>query len=162
MKLYEIDRAIEELTSSFDPETGEALFDEAAFEALALQREQAIEDLALSVKNYTAEAKAIREEAAALSERARRAEKSAESAKRYLAYVLNGEKYSSPRASVSWRRSTSVKPEADFVSWAMDNRDDLLRYKDPEPNLTDIKRALDSGEEIPFVHLETKTSAVIK
>lgn len=162
MKLYEIDRAIEELTSSFDPETGEALFDEAAFEALALQREQAIEDLALSVKNYTAEAKAIREEAAALTERARRAEKSAESAKRYLAYVLNGEKYSSPRASVSWRRSSSVKPDDGFIDWAKANRDDLLRYKDPEPNLTDIKRALDSGEDIPFVHLETKTSAVIR
>ena len=42
-----------------------------------------------------------------------------------------------------------------FTSWAEANgRDDLLTYKQPEPNKSAIKDAIQAGEEIPFAHIE--------
>ena len=71
MNIYLINRQIEELLEEVDPETGEALFDPALLNELMMEREAATEDLALGYQNLTAEASAIRGEAAALTERAR-------------------------------------------------------------------------------------------
>ena len=64
MNIYLINRQIEELLEEVDPETGEALFDPALLNELMMERENATEDLALGYKNLTAEASAIRGEAA--------------------------------------------------------------------------------------------------
>lgn len=90
MNIYLINRQIEELLEEVDPETGEALFDPALLNELMMERENATEDLALGYKNLTAEAAAIRGEAAALTERARKVEKMAENAKKYLTAILDG------------------------------------------------------------------------
>ena len=163
MKLYEIDSAIEKLIAeSIDEETGELLIDPEKLEELQMQREAKIESLALYYKNLTAEAKAIREEEVALAARRKTVENVAERAKNYLEFALKGEKFKTPRVAVSYRKSTQVELETDFVEWAQVHEPDLLRYKDPEPDKTAISNALKAGKEIGKAWLVENTSMQIK
>ena len=70
MKLYEIDRSIQEILDnmSVDAETGEVTLDEEGLAALQLAREQKLEGVALCIKNLSAEAEAIRNEEKALAD----------------------------------------------------------------------------------------------
>lgn len=102
--LYDIDNRILDLT---DKETGEIL-DEQAFEALQMERNEKIENIALWVKNLTSEAEALKAEEKAFYERRKSAENKAESLKRYLDSALNGQKFSTTKVAISYRKSTSV------------------------------------------------------
>ena len=151
MTLYEIDQKIMEL---IDPETGE-LLDVDAFDALQMERTKKIENVALWAKNLAAEAAAIKGEVETLTARKNAAERRVESLKAYLAYALNGEKFSTPRCVVSFRRTKSCVPSSGFVEWAHShNRDDLLVYKQPEPSKTAIKAALEAGQDVPAEMVE--------
>ena len=86
MKLYEIDSALEALV---DPETGE-LLDYEQFSRLQMEREAKIENTALYVKNLEAEAKAIKEEEARLSERRKAMENKAKRLREYIGFALDG------------------------------------------------------------------------
>ena len=151
MTLYEIDQKIMEL---IDPETGE-LLDVDAFDALQMERAQKIENVALWAKNLAAEAAAIKGEIETLTARKNAAERRVERLKSYLAYALNGEKFSTPRCAVSFRHTKSCVPSDGFVEWAQaHNRDDLLTYKPPEPSKAAIKAALESGQDVPAKMVE--------
>lgn len=100
MTIFEIDQRITELV---DPDTGE-LLDLDAFLELQMEREQKIESMALWVKELSATAAAIKSEIDSLADRKRAAERRCESLKRYLAYILQGEKFSTPRCAVSFRK----------------------------------------------------------
>ena len=79
MNLYDIDRQIQELIENcVDPETGELTIDTAALDALQMEREAKIENLACYVKNLTADAKKIKAEEEALAQRRKAAENKAE------------------------------------------------------------------------------------
>lgn len=162
MKIYEIENAISDLLARVDEETGEILFDPAQLEALQMERDGKIENLALAWKNLTAEAKAIKAEEESLAKRRKAAENAAERAKSYLEFVLNGEQFKSPKVAVRYRKSESVEPAPGFIDWALANDDSLIRYKEPEADRTAIKKAMKDGKEIPFVTLVTKTSMTIK
>lgn len=163
MTIYEIDREIENLLfNAVDDETGEVLVDTDLLESLQMAKDQKIENLALAVKNLTAEAKAIKAEEDALAKRRKSAESSAERAKRYLEYVLSGEKYKSAKVAVSYRKSESVKFDPDFINWAILSAPDLLRTKDPEPDKVKIKEELKRGTVIPHAELVENNSIQIK
>lgn len=158
MTLYEIDARLAEL---IDPETGE-LLDVEAFDALQMERSEKIENVALWAKNLAAEAAAIKGEIEALTERKNAAERRVERLKAYLAYALNGEKFSTPRCAVSFRKTKSCVPSDGFVEWAQEHeRDDLLTYKLPEPSKTAIKAALEAGQDVPAKMVE-KLSVGVK
>lgn len=158
MKLYEIDEAI---TNLIDPETGE-ITDFDAFEALQMSREDKLEGLALWYKDLVAEAKAIKEEVQNLTARQRVAEKKAESVKSFLQFALQGEKLKTARVAVSYRKSSKVTVDPEFVKWAMDNDDSLLSYKEPTPSLTAIKEAINSGREVLHAEITESQSMSIK
>lgn len=162
MTIYEIDQTIMNLLGQVDEETGEALFDVEQLEALQMERDRKIENLALAYKNLIAEAKAIKAEEEALSKRRKVTENEAERAKNYLEFVLNGETYKSAKAAVSYRRSESVEIQPDFVEWAYHNNPSLLRMREPDADKTAIKAALKNGEEIPYAVLVPKQSMTIK
>lgn len=162
MTIYEIDQEILSLLSQVDEETGECLFEPEQLEALQMERERKVENLALAYKNLTAEAKAIREEEAALAKRRKVSENEAERCRKYLEYVLNGEAYTSPKVAVSYRRTKSVEVTPDFCQWAYLHNQSLLRMHDPEPDKTAIKKALEAGGEIPYAALTEKKSIQIK
>ena len=115
MSIYEIEQSIIGL---IDPETGE-IMDFEALEALNMERDEKIENVALWIKNLNAEAKAIREEERNLAERRKYAENKAESLKRYLELNLHGEKFTTAKVAISWKASEAVDVSPEFVEWAI-------------------------------------------
>lgn len=159
MKLYEIDRAIDELAN---PETGE-ISDYEAFENLAMQREAKIEGMALAVKNFSAEADAIAAEIKSLQERKKTAENKAKSLKAYLLTILNGEKFSTGKVAVSYRKSKAVQIDEGFIDWARESfHEDLLTWSEPEPSKTAIKEWLAKGHSCECARMIENTSIQIK
>ena len=147
MTLYEINNAITEvLEGAIDPETGEILNEDlvAAYEQLQLDRSTKVENIACFIKNLKAESEAIKGEVKNLQARQKANENKAEHLKEYLAFCLQGEKFSSPKASVSFRRSEAVNVlDIDQLP------EDFLRFKEPEADKTKIKDALKAGQTIP-------------
>lgn len=163
MTLYEIDKNIENLVNAVDPDTGEITVDNDALDALLMERDAKIENIACYIKNLVAEAKAIKEEETALSARRKTTEKKAERLKDYLTYALQGEKFQTAKCAVSFRKSSAVEVDDCFIEWAQTSgNEELLRYKDPEVNKTAVKERLTGGEELEFARLVQNTSISIK
>ena len=159
MKLYEIDNAILEC---IDFETGE-IVDTDRLEALKMEREAKIENVALWIKDLKAEAEAIKAEKLALAERQKVAENKAESLKKWLAYALDGEKFSTARCSVSFRKSQKVEVTEEGLENLMKSGNDaLLTYKAPEPNKKAIAEAIKDGLNVRGVQLVQNVSTIIK
>lgn len=160
MKLYEINEA---LTQLFDPETGE-ITDVALWDALQLAKEQKLEGVACWIKNLLADAEALKQEKDNLAAREKAARAKAERLTAWLEFALNGEKLSTPKCAVTYRRSEAVEiaDEEAFVAYARREADDLLTYKPPVPNKTAIKAAVKNGREVAGVTLVTKQNMSIK
>ncbi len=158
MNIYEIDNA---MFSLIDEETGE-IKDYEAFEELQMQREEKIENTALWYKNLVAESKAIREEEKALAERRKSLENKAESLKNFVNRTLQGNKFSTSKVAISYRKSTAVEVDDKFIDYAMKNNNDLLTFKRPEPNKTVIKGMLQGGFDIPHAELVERNNMSIK
>ena len=159
MTLYEIDTAI---MDCFDAETGE-LTNPEAFENLQVERSQKIENIACWIKDLVADAAAIREEEKALAERRKTMENKAANLKDYLGRFVNpGEKYSSARCAVSWRKSTSVNVVDFDALWGDLTMDQYLTYKRPEPNKVAIKEALQKGLNVTGCELVESQNLQIK
>ena len=148
MTLYEINNQIANFIPEVDEETGE-LLNADLIDRLNMDRDAKIESVALFIKNTLAEAAAIKAERDALDKRMKAAEKQADSMKRYLTSCLNGEKFKSAKAEVSYRKSKRVEVDDEFLSWALQYRRDLLRYDTPKPNKEEIKHILEKGEPNP-------------
>lgn len=161
MTLYEINQAI---LDTIDPETGE-IVDVEKLSELQMEREQKLEGVALWVKNLNAEAEAYKAEKEAFAEREKAAKNKAESLKKWLAYALNGEKMSTQKVAISFRKSESVEIEDEerVITYAQKNgRDDLLSYKAPTVNKSAIKAVIKTGKEIPGAVLVEKQNIQIK
>ena len=161
MKIYEIDREIEALLNEVD-ENGEILFDTDKLESLQMERDRKVENLALAVKNITAEAAAIKAERDALYERQKAAEREAERARKYLEFVLRGEKFETARVAVSYRSSSHLEVDEGFIAWAKRRAKSLLTIKEPEPNKTAIKEMLKNNQKVPHVQMVTVQNIQIK
>jgi len=158
MSIYDIDDAIIKLV---DADTGE-ITDEEAFDALQMERSKKIENTGCLYKNLVAEAKAIKEEEAALAQRRKAVENKAERIKNLLVYALKGERFESPKLRCSYRKAKSIMVDDGFVAWAQEHADDLLTYKEPTPNRTAIKAALADGREIEHAEIVTTENVQVK
>ena len=163
MKIYEIDREIEALLESgVDEETGELIIDTNRLEELQMERDRKVEGLACAVKNYKAEAAAIREEEKALAARRKTLENKGARAEDYLSFVLQGQSFKSPRVAVGYRTSKRVEIDDKFLAWAKRKAKDLLRIRDPEPDKTAIAALLKAGQKVPHAQLVEETSMQIR
>lgn len=153
MKLYEIDQAI---MDCIDMETGE-IINEELLNDLQMERDTKIENVALWIKELKAEAEALKAEKMAFAERQKVAENKMESLKKWLAYALNGEKFKTVRASVTFRTTDKVEI-ADI--YKLD--ENYLRYKEPEADKDAIKKAIKAGQEVAGATLVSSTSVIIK
>ena len=158
MKLYEIENAI---LDCIDLETGEVI-DTERLDALQMERDAKIENVALWIKDLKAEAEAIKAEKMALAERQKVAENKAESLKNWLAYALDGQKFSTAKCAISFRKTEKVEISDVGMIRLMKEHDELLTYKDPEPNKTAIKQALKDGLTVQGVQLVQNMSTIIK
>ena len=158
MKLYEIDEAI---LNCIDTETGE-IIDADQLDKLTMERDTKIENVACWIKDLKAEAEALKAEKQALAERQKVAENKAESLKKYLAYALDGKKFSTAKCAVSFRNTESVEVTEEGLEALMKEHDELLTYKAPEPNKTAIKQAIKDGLNVAGVQLVQNISTIIK
>lgn len=153
MKLYEIDSAIMDCV---DVETGE-IFDIDKFEELSLERDAKIEGLCLWIKNLKAEAEALKAEKDAFAQRQKTAENKMESLKKYIASYLDGTKFETAKVKVSFRKSESLE-----ISEDAQIPDEFLKFKEPEVNKTELKKALKAGMHFDGVSIVQNQNIQIK
>lgn len=112
--------------------------------------------------NRKAEAEALKAEKLKLQKRQQTAEKAADRAARFLAYLLQGEKYQDGDIRISYRRSEQVVCDDEFIEWASANAPGLLKVE-PEIRRADVKAALKNGTlHTEHAHLEERQNIQIK
>ena len=162
MTLYEIDSQLSALIEDegriINAETGE-LLPPSVLDELTMERDAKIENIALYIKNLTAEADAIKAEKKRLDERIKGKEKKAAWLTSYLASSLNGEKFETSRVAVSYRKSEVVEYTGDLN----DLSDRFIRRKETvELDKTALKAALKEGIKIAGASLIKKQNVQIK
>lgn len=140
-----------------DTEDGE-IFDLQQFEALQMERGQKIEGMCCYIKNKLAEAQAIDAEIDTLSYRSGAIKKEVDRCKGYLAGVLYGEKFETPRCKITWRKS-----EVCNVLSMEAIPDEYKRTKvTVDADKTAIKKAIKAGMEIPGAEVIQKLNMTLK
>lgn len=166
MTLYEIDRAIAELlVECVDIETGEIILDLEAVEALQMEREAKLENIALYIKNLASEAAAIKEEEKALAERRKAKENKAERLKTYLSDALGGSAFETARVKCAFRKSAAVNiTDNTTLLWYLQSMslDKCVKHKEPEVVKSELAKLLKAGQEIPGAALEERNNMTIK
>jgi hypothetical protein len=152
--LYEIDRGI---LDCIDLETGEVI-DPDRLESLQMERNQKIENVVLWIKNLQSDALAFKAEKDAFAERERSATKKAEQLKEWLAKVLDGQKFSSGRCAVSFRRSEQVE----ILDENSIPQDLMIQKVSFAPDKVGIKKLLKEGNEVCGCRLVENLNAQIK
>ena len=169
MTLYDIDAQIAALDGAaeddmlIDAETGELLSVAQALDALRMEREEKLENVACWVKNLSAEADAIREEEDRLIKRRKAAETKAANLKSWLLAAMTREdgttdKLKTGRVMVSVKRN----PPSTLVDDALLPSTYKVAKITYQPNKELIKRELLAGGEVPGAHLEYGRSVIIK
>ena len=161
MNLYAINDLITQaFESAVDMETGEIVNADAyeALDSLQMAFDQKAEGILLWIKNLTAEAEALKKEKLAFAERQSAAERKAESLKKYISGVLCGNKFQTEKVSVTWRKSEAVE----YAGNVYDLPEELLKYKEPEINKTELKKRLKAGEVIAGAELVQRNNMQIK
>ena len=128
------------------------------FEALQMERDKKIEGLCCYIKNKNAEAEAIYAEINTLSYRAGAIKKEAERCKNYLAGVLYGEKFETPRCKISWRKSE--------ICNVLSMEELPKKYKRTKVTIdadkTAIKKAIKAGTKVPGAEVIQKLNMTLK
>ena len=160
--LYEINQ---DILDCVDLETGEIL-DTERLDSLQMEREAKLEGVALWIKDLKAEAAAVKEEADKLTARKKALDNKMDGLKAWLLYALGGEKLNTPRCKVyqthSQRVNVTNEEKLFEYIYSLNAPGMYLRYKDPELNKDEIKKALKDGTVIPGAVLEETESVVIK
>lgn len=102
--IYEIN---EQIMQCIDFETGE-IIDAEKLDALQIEKDKKIENVACWIKNLIAEAQSIKAEEQSLAERRKAKENTVERLKQYLSNVLEATPFESARAKITFRKSTAV------------------------------------------------------
>lgn len=142
--LYEID---EKILNCVDMETGE-IIDVERLGQLQLAREDKVEGIALWIKNLLSDVDAIKSEEEKLAQRRKANENKAKNLKEYLSKFLNGQKFKTPKVSISYRKSESVE-----VTDLSKLDDDYLKFAEPTVDKTKVKKALKAGTVLQGVSL---------
>lgn len=154
MTLYDIKS---EMLNCIDAETGEVI-DVEKLEALELEKEQKFENVALWIKNMEAENAAINAEIDTLNSRVNRNKKKIESLKNWLVYALDGEKFSTAKCEIRWRRSESVYiPDETKIAKKYFKKETTYKL-----DKQGIKELLKSGVKVKGAELVQKQNPQIK
>lgn len=161
MNLYELSGQLQAALDALetDPETGEAIGWEAV-EALEMERDAKLENYALAVKNYRSDAEQLGEEIKRLQARKKSAEHRAKRLENCVSRVMEQaglERFQTPRAAVSFRKSEAVQV-IDLQLLA----EGYKRQKPAEPDKTAIRKALVAGIAVPGAELVRRKNLQIK
>lgn len=154
MNLFQIDEEI--MNCCIDTETGEVVNAEY-LEQLQMDRDTKIENIACWIKNLLADAEALKAQKQAFADRQKSAENKAESLKKYLSEYLGGQKFSTDKVAISFRKTSAVN-----VIDMTKIPEEFLKYKDPEPDKTAIKNAIKAGAVVAGAEVVEGQSISIK
>lgn len=152
--IFEIDS---EIMNCVDPETGE-IIDPEKLEALQIERESKIENVALWIKNLRYEAQNLKTEKESLAERENAAKRKIESLEAYLEKALAGQKFETPKVKVSFRKSKAVVVTDESKLPEIYVRTEVKK----SPDKIAIREALKTNLNIPGAILAEKTNIQIK
>lgn len=153
MNLFEIERQI---MSCVDMETGE-IIDTEKLDQLSMERDVKIENIACWIKNLSAEAAALKEQKQAFADRQKAAENKMESLKKYLATYLNGQKFSTEKVAVSFRKTSAVNvTDISLIP------NDYLKHAEPTVDKTAVKNAIKAGIKVAGAEIVEGQSISIK
>lgn len=155
--LYSIRKELEEFEFEVDEETGE-LLNAPKWDALNMDFEEKVENIACYIKNVASDIASFKAEEENIAKRRKTAEKRVEYLKKLLLDNMAGQKFSSAKCAVSFRRSEAVQvDDVDLIP------EDMMRIKvSAEPNKTAIKAALKNGTEVGGCKLVENISVQIK
>lgn len=161
MKLYEYAESYRYLLDQV--ESGEYTEDDVrdTLEAIGISTTEAVEQVGKIILEADAGAATLKAEEDRVKARRMALERKEAALKEYLKNALKmmGErKVKTPLITVSIRKNPdSVQLTPQFVQWAMTSgRDDLLRYKEPEPDKRKILEALKAGEDLPAAIVQSE------
>lgn len=153
--LYDIIKSIESFEFEVDEETGEIL-NMAELDALQVDKETKVENIAMFIKNLKADAAMYADEEKAFAQRKKAAANKAERLQKYLAAMLAGEKYKSARVAITWRKSEQV----DITS--IDELPAGYYVTEKKPDKMKIKQAMKNGEQVPGAVLVERENIQVK
>ena len=153
MTLFEIEQ---EILSCIDTETGE-IIDLERLNSLEIDRDRKIENIALWIKNLLADAEALKNQKQIFADRQKVAENKAESLKQYLNNYLAGQKFSTDKVAISFRKSTAVN-----ITDPLQIPKEYLKYSDPTIDKAAIKKAIAQGSVVGGAEIVESQSIQIK
>lgn len=153
MDLFQID---EEIMSCVDMETGE-IVDTERLEQLQMDRDTKIENIACWIKNLTAGAEALKAQKQAFADRQKAAENKAESLKKYLSEYLGGQKFSTDKVAISFRKTSAVN----VIDMTRIPKE-FLKFAEPTADKTAIKNAIKAGNTVAGAEVVEGQSISIK
>ena len=159
MRLYEIDNRVNEILEngfSVDEESGE-YWGEEDLDALAMSRNEIIENVSLYVKDLDALTNAVGDEIDALKERQAKLKAKSENIKAWLTRACNGNAFTTAKTAITFRKSTVCEVNEELLP--------KIWWKQKITESVDkagLKLALKQGEEIPGAALVEKTNITIK
>ena len=150
--LFDYDKAIDECMD----EEGNVI--DAELKAyLEEYRDEAIEGIAMGIKEAKAEAEAIKAEEKALAQRRKVRENKANGLTKYLSDYLAGRKFSTPKVAISYRKSEVVEiTDLNAVP------DEFLAPQPPKVDKVGLKKAVKSGAVIDGVTIVEKQNILIR
>lgn len=138
--IYEINQSILEC---LDADTGE-IIDPERLDSLLMEKDQKIENVACWIKNLLSDADAIKAEKDALAEREAKCRKKAEDLKNWLATILEGQKFNSPKCAVSFRKSTKLQ----ILDESIIPKKYMVKTVTTKPDANTIKDLIKKGQEV--------------
>lgn len=161
--LYEIDQ---DILNCVDQETGE-IIDGEALTALQMERDIKLENVALWVKDLTAEAEAVKKEADKLTARKKSLDNKITALKGWLLTALDGGKLKTPRCQVYPTHSTKLnvideQSVVNYIQTHCKEPEQFLKFTLPEIRKDAVKAKIKGGTVIPGACLEMTESVVIK
>lgn len=157
MNLYEIKQELEKaIEECVDMETGE-IINPTRLDELNMVLTDKRENVALYIKNLSAEAKAIDEEAKNLTNRKRVLNNKVEGLKKYLADNLEGHKFETAKVVVSFRKSEQLEINSTEHIPA-----EYLISQEPKIDKVALKKSIKQGAVINGVQIITKQNIQIK
>lgn len=153
MNLFQID---EEIMSCVDMETGEVI-DTERLAQLQMDRDTKIENIACWIKNLLSDAEALKAQKQAFADRQKAAESKADSLKKYLSEYLGGQKFSTDKVAISFRKTSAVN-----VIDMTQIPEEFLKFAEPTADKTAIKNAIKAGNVIAGAEIVEGQSISIK
>lgn len=143
-----------------DTNTGEVLNIEY-LDNLQMERNEKLESCACYIKNVMADIAAFKAEIDRLTKTKRVMENKAERMKQYIAdNMTEGEKLTTPRCSLSWRKSEVVEVEDGVDIWSLPT--EAIKVPEPYADKAELKRLIKEGVSISGVRIVTNNNLQVK